>query len=294
MCQDWIKLSNDQLTVEIRHFGAALMGIRENCPPYTEYLWNGDHWAQQAPNLFPYVGRLTQGKYQMNGRDYAMDIHGFAKDALFQLVSADEKKALFLLKDDESTYASFPWHFHFFIEYRLDGRKLNIRYRVENRDEKEMHFGIGGHPGFHVPLEKGLAFEDYYLDFECARDTKEILFSDDCYVQGDPRPYPLQEGRYIPLHHGLFDHDAIALYGSGGQVTLKSDKGQKAVRICYPDLPYLGLWHPPFTASPFLCIEPWTMVASRKDIVEDLPTHPDILHLAARHTYENIWQIECI
>ena len=29
-----------------------------------------------------------------------------------------------------------------------------------------MYFGVGGHPGFAVPLEKGLAFEDYCLQFE--------------------------------------------------------------------------------------------------------------------------------
>ena len=104
----------------------------------------------------------------------------------------------------------------------------------------------------------------------------------------------LQDDRILPLKHGLFDHDAIALKNTLGQVTLKSDKGHRAVRVTYPDMPYLGLWHPPFTESPFLCIEPWTMLASRKGIIEDLATHPDILHLAPGKTYENTWMIECI
>ena len=28
-----------------------------------------------------------------------------------------------------------------------------------------MYFGLGGHPGFNVPLEAGLSFEDYCLEF---------------------------------------------------------------------------------------------------------------------------------
>lgn len=294
MSEKWITLSNDQLTVEIRPFGAALMSIRETDAPGAAYLWHGDHWAQQAPNLFPYVGRLTEGKYRLEGAEYPMDIHGFAKDSPFRPAVITENEAVFCLEDDENTYASYPWHFRFSIGYLLQGRRLTIRYRVENLDEKEMHFGVGGHPGFHVPLEKGLDFTDYYLEFSAPCHPVEMPFSEDCYVEGDPRPYPLQDDRILPLKHGLFDHDAIALKNTLGQVTLKSAKGHRAVRVTYPDMPYLGLWHPPFTESPFLCIEPWTMLASRKGIIEDLATHPDILHLAPGKTYENTWMIECI
>ena len=35
----------------------------------TEYLWNGDpaYWTGRAPNLFPYVGRLTNDRYAYGG-----------------------------------------------------------------------------------------------------------------------------------------------------------------------------------------------------------------------------------
>ena len=41
----------------------------------------------------------------------------------------------------------------------LDGDALHVTYRVENRGEGPMAFGLGGHPGFNVPLAPGLAFD---------------------------------------------------------------------------------------------------------------------------------------
>ena len=45
----------------------------------TEYLWQGDPavWNGQAPNLFPYVARLTDQKYTFEGKEYSMKSHGF-------------------------------------------------------------------------------------------------------------------------------------------------------------------------------------------------------------------------
>ena len=46
-----------------------------------------------------------------------------------------------------------------------------------------MYFALGGHPGINVPLEDGLRFEDYALDFgACA--PQRVEFTPDCFVTG--------------------------------------------------------------------------------------------------------------
>ena len=39
-----------------------------------------------------------------------------------------------------------------------------------------MYFGIGGHPEFNIPMEEGLSFEDYELEFSRACEPQRILF----------------------------------------------------------------------------------------------------------------------
>jgi galactose mutarotase-like enzyme len=118
--------------------------------------------------------------------------------------------------------------------YSLAGSRLNITYMVENRGAGTMYFGIGGHPGFTLPFERGLAIEDYCLEF-CEKGMPiRVGFSDACYRTGEDKPYPLHNGTELPLSHSLFDNDAIVLAGAARSVTLKSCKGTKAVRVEYP------------------------------------------------------------
>ena len=54
-------ISNQFLTVSVSDRGAELMSILGS--DGTEYLWQGDpaYWGDRAPNIFPYVARLTDG-----------------------------------------------------------------------------------------------------------------------------------------------------------------------------------------------------------------------------------------
>ena len=54
-----VEIYNPYLKVKVNTLGGELYSIRDY--GYGEYLWQGDqaYWGQRAPNLFPYVGRLT-------------------------------------------------------------------------------------------------------------------------------------------------------------------------------------------------------------------------------------------
>ena len=46
----------------------------------------------------------------------------------------------------------------------------------------------------------------------------------------------------------------------------------KEICVTYPNMTYLGIWHMPKTDAPYICIEPWSSLPSRKNVVEDLET----------------------
>lgn len=285
-------IKNNYLTVEIQEKGAQLWSIKDNGGQ--EYLWQGDpaYWEDRAPNLFPYIARLTQGKYTLKGETYHMDIHGFAKDTVFETQQPTDSKVVFHIGNTEETYKQYPFSFQFEITYELVDKKLLVTYKVKNEDENVMYFGVGGHPGFQVPMEDGLAFEDYYLEFDTVEEAKRVGFSEDCFVTGDNELFPLEGGKRLPLRHNMFDDDAIVLTDMARGVKLTSDKGNKSIRVTYPDMPYLGLWHWPKTDAPYICIEPWSSLPSRKDIVEDLETQPGLISLKPGCDYLNQFCIE--
>lgn len=287
-------ISNETLTVKIDSLGGELQSITKDG---AEYLWQADpaYWSGKAPNLFPYVGRLTGGKYQAEGKTYEMSIHGFVKNSELAVAEQSQGKIVFQLEADEKTLECYPYHFVYRIVYELEGGVLRTVYEVKNTDKKTIYFGIGAHPGFCVPLEDGLQFEDYCLEFAPENEYDGIIkvgLSDTCFPDGTDAPFvPEEEGR-ITLKHSLFDRDAIVLTHMPKAITLKSDKGNRSVTVSYPDMDYLGLWHKPHSDAPYVCIEPWKSLPSRQDVVEELSTQPGLVRLEAGTQYVNCVSIE--
>lgn len=279
-------LNNEKLCVRVAAEGAQLQSIRG--ADGTEYLWQGDErfWRGRATNLFPYVGRLTDDKYTWRGAEYAMTRHGFARTSVFEAEKVSDARLVLTLAANEATRAVYPFEFKLSLVYELDGDALHVTYRVENRGEGPMAFGLGGHPGFNVPLAPGLAFEDYRLEFSESCEPKQVLLSPKYFISGEEVPYAL-ENNAIKLRHGLFDHDAVILKGAARTVTLKTDKDTHAVEVSYPDMDYVAFWHTPKTEAPFVCVEPWMSLPARQDVVEDLETQPGIRRLAPGEVYEN-------
>lgn len=286
-------LNNEKLCVRVAAEGAQLQSVRG--ADGTEYLWQGDgrFWRGRATNLFPYVGRLTDDKYTWRGAEYSMTRHGFARASVFEAEEVSDTRLVLTLGPSEATRAAYPFEFRFSLIYELDGDALDITYRVENRGEGLMAFGLGGHPGFNVPLAPGLAFEDYRLEFAEPCVPERVLLSPKYFISGETEPYRL-ENNAIELRHNLFDHDAVILKGAAKTVTLKTDKDSHAVEVSYPDMDYVAFWHTPETEAPFVCVEPWMSLPARQDVVEDLESQPGIRRLAPGEVYENRLKIRLL
>ena len=285
-------IENEHLKLTVDTLGAQMMSIRskDGC----EYLWQGDpaFWADRCPVLFPFIGRLEGKKYLCEGKEYPLGIHGFAAGAQFAPDFYGPDTLVMTLAANADTMAVYPYDFVLEITYRLVGSTVEVRNRVRNSGEKTMHFALGGHPGFRVPLEDGERFEDYLLEFSEPCLPERIGFTaDSVLVSGQRTPYPLEDGRRLSLRHDLFDEDAIILRDMAHQVCLRSRSCPRSVTVSYPDMPYLGFWHWPHKPAPYVCIEPWTSLPGRAGITEDLALREDLIHLPAGREWVNTWAI---
>ena len=284
-------IANEYLQVTATDMGAELQSIKGS--DGTEYLWQGDpaYWKRRSPILFPYVARLTGGCYEMDGNRYEMGIHGFASGSRFALIGRNPVRMVWELNSDERTRSAYPRDFSFRVVYALNEKALEITYEVENRDIRPMWFGLGGHPGFRVPLKEGLSFEDYRLTFSSPCHPQRIGFSSDCFLNGKDVLYRLQQNRFIPLKHDLFDDDAIVLKTMVREVSLETDKDPHRVTVRFPQMDYVGFWHRPKTDAPFVCIEPWCSLPSAQDQITVFEKKPDLFRLESGSIYRNCWEI---
>ena len=286
------KIKNEFLTVIVSDRGAELQSVKGS--DGTEYLWQGNQeiWGDRAPNIFPYVARMTDGKYTVYGNEYRMKIHGFVMYATLQMERQSEDSLTFCLESNEATREQYPFDFTYRITYILKEHTLKIVTGVENRSDRRMYFGTGGHPGFNVPLEDGFAFSDYYLEFDQPSKPTRVGFTEACFLNGRDEPYALENNRRIPLRHDLFDEDAIVLKNTARSVRLVCDGGRHSVTVSWPEHGYIGFWHMPRMEAPYVCIEPWSSLPSRDGVVENLAQQSDLIGLDAGKTYENTWTIE--
>ena len=207
------------------------------------------------------------------------------------MIKQTENSLTFRLTDSDETYAQYPFHFELLLTYTLDEASVITTFHVTNKDEKELIFALGGHPGFNLPLADGETFEDYSLSFSEKCEPKQLCMSETCYFLGETKPFKVRCGKSFKLSHDLFDNDAIFLTDMAGEVTLKGGVSKRFVKVTYPGMKYVGFWHKPRTEAPYVCIEPWMSVPADDGKVDDLETKRDMLRLASGAEYEQSFTI---
>ena len=251
-------LENDKLCVQVRSYGAELRSIKERADE-TEYLWDGNPqwWKYSSPVLFPIVGKLQDGKYRVNGTEYELPGHGFGRISEYQLVERRQDYIEFALKWSEDTLVSYPWKFQLNVAYALKDNTVEVIWKVQNLDDREMVYSIGAHTAFRCPLVQGEEFSDCYLTFNQQEDNINMpLNSKGQFLkeQGEAR----LQGEQLALNYGMFAGDALAYKGlKSDVVTICSHKSDKKVSMEAKDFPFWGFWTPAQGGAPFLCLEPW-------------------------------------
>ena len=250
-------IENEHLSVVIDHFGAELKSIKSKTDG-TEYLWNADarYWKRSAPVLFPFVGSVKDKCYMYEGQKYPMGQHGFARDNMFSLLSAEDNEAWFFLEDNEETRKVYPFSFRLEIGYRIDASSITVFWRVKNPMKTELYYSIGGHPAFMCPVNGKGVQSDYSLVFDVGGKLVYSRLSENGLVESKGHQL-LLSGNRLKISEHLFDDDALIFEGSQAhRIGLVDPDGRNVVTVSF-DAPLFGLWSPTKKNAPFVCIEPW-------------------------------------
>ncbi len=252
------KIQNEELSVEVSTLGAELYSINHQG---TEYLWPGnpETWNGRAPILFPIIGPLLNGSYQLDGKSYQMGQHGFARHSEWQLIQSETDFLLFSLKENEQIQKLYPFAFYLEAGYRIVNNKLECSYRVNNQSAIDMPFAIGSHTAFRVPIDPSLNFSDYELEFEKQEDTVRYLQISGGPLSGETVAFRTQN-RKLPLEHSFFANSSIVFKELASErITIQSpkDKENRKASISFAGFPYCTLWTYFHRSEPYLCIEPW-------------------------------------
>ena len=279
-------LENETLKLSVNSLGAEMYAL-EHKPDGAQLLWNGDKavWPRRAPSLFPYAGKIKDGKVRIEGAEYPAPQHGFARDLEHTLAGQTADSLTFELAASDQTRQFFPYDFVLRTTYRLAGNTLHHTLEVVNRDGRPMQFGIGYHPGFVLPFDEKHTTTDYEFRFDSPQSPLVINCQPGGFVNGEY--YRLMENKdTIPLTDELFDNDSICMSGLTSRTIdlVEKDTGRK-ISFNIEGYPYVLIWSMPTRPLHFVCVEPWRSLPDRVDATGDWADKTPAARLAPGESY---------
>lgn len=248
-----IELKNGNTAAKIKDKGAELVSFSIDG---RELMWCGDekYWGKTSPFLFPMIGNLRNGKTIIDGKEYSITKHGFARDNVFTAEKLSDNKAVFTFSSSEETKKSFPFDFKVQLSYTLSENKLVIDYSVTNESDNDMPYCIGAHPAFACS-----DISDYVLVFEQDETVNSPVMNLETRMWGDNnRIKRLKGSNRFKLSYPLFDNDCVYFDTiKSKSCSLVSEKDGSGVKVSWTGFETLGVWTPDHKNAPFICIEPW-------------------------------------
>ena len=278
-------LKNDKLTITVADHGAELKSMTG--ADGTEYLFDGNPkwWKYTSPVLFPIVGKLVNGKYRAEGKEFDLPGHGFARTSDFECVREDNNEIVFRLNWSDETLKVYPYKFSLEISYILKDNTVDVFWLVKNLDDKPIYFSIGAHPALKCPIVEGENFDDCYLSFNKAEKSARILLLPSGPLSRDR--VPTLDGTTLNLNYDLFKGDALVFDDlKSDKITICSKKSSKKITVQAKGFPYWGIWTPDKGGAPFLCIEPWHGHADFADFTGDITQKDGINKLDVGQSFD--------
>jgi aldose 1-epimerase len=237
-------------------------------PKDPEADWKAHPFRSGIPILFPWPGRIADGRFSYGGREVKFPIndathncaiHGLTYNRAFKVTRKGPYFVAARLdsRTDAELSALWPWPFVLDLDYEV-GNGLRLHAAVENVGTSALPFGIGAHPYFHAPL-----------DSRGTRAAMQVQGDIDRHWQLDARLLPTAQVLEAPA--GRFDVRSPVTLDSDNlddAYTLAATRGERAARLIDPQLKmavelraapifrHLVLFAPP--AHDVVALEPYT------------------------------------
>ena len=278
MDQHLVAIASEGLTAQVNPLGAELWSLKD--AQGRELMTDADPrwWTGHAPLLFPFVGRSRNDRYRLNGLDFAMPQHGFARRMVFTQVEAERDAASFRLEANGATRAVYPFDFRLDMCFVVAAETLMMTATVTNQGEADMPFSFGYHPAFAWPLPFGGAAQQHRIMFEKdeAAPIRKVGAEPGLIARGRT-PSPV-DGRILTPNPAMFEGDALIWDRLESRSLTWGAPGNRGLKIDFPDTPWLGLWQKP--GARYLCVEPWAGMADLVGFDGDVWDKQGVMRLA--------------
>lgn len=242
-----------------------------------EMMWQaGPLWPRHAPVLFPIVGRLKDDALMYGGQNFHLTQHGFARDRVFAWAEREADHCCLVLVDDTDTRGIYPFAFRLELEFRIADGALIVTYRTTNTGEGTLPVSQGAHPAFRWPLADGVPKEAHRLTFE-ANETAPMPRVSGGLLGPATHPSPIHD-RLLELNEALFADDALILPAPASRWLRYTAPGALGLEMRWNGFPSFGIWMRP--GANFLCLEPWSGMASPADWTGSFEGKPGLTLLA--------------
>lgn len=240
-------IQSQELIVKISEQGAELQSVLHHGK---ERLWQNEsgEWNGKAPLLFPVCGHCG---LTVDGKQYPLPAHGFAKKSLFTLLESGEDYAIFLLSASDETRKVYPFEFDFVVTYRVQGSTMTVVYDVKNKGDEPLYFACGSHESFVLEKELGA----HKLVFEKDEKLIHLYHDEGGYLTG--KVEDLGEGKELILPEQIISYGETLILEklNSRKVALCQTDGKAVTEITFEGFSNLLLWRP--GKAKMICIEPW-------------------------------------
>ncbi|MBV6623433.1 MAG: aldose epimerase [Rivularia sp. (in: Bacteria)] len=193
------------------------------------------------PILFPICGNLPDDTYTINGKQFTLKQHGFARNLPWQVgeeVTVDNVSLKLMLSSNEETSSVYPFDFQVSFTYQLHGNTLTILQEFKNQSSEAMPFSVGFHPYF-------LTHDKSQLEFD--------IPSQEFQKKGSQEVHPF---------NGSFDFSQdeidIAFTKLSAKSTSVTDKSRNLKLTLEYDDNFSTLVFWTVKGKDFYCLEPWS------------------------------------
>lgn len=278
-------ISSNGYSAVINSLGGELCSFKDR--EGNEFIWTAeDVWKRHAPLLFPFVCNTASKKYTVDGKEYSLSNHGFARDTEFCEVSKSDNSVELKICSDEETKKKYPYDFEFTAKYTLTDNKLTVSLTALNTDNKDMPFFVGGHPGFLCPFpcDKESCFEDYEVVYEKNETVIQELKNKNVTV--------IENSNRVPVTRELFKNDVFLKdKPASSEISLVSTKSGRAVTVSYDNSGCIAVWSPYDDRGAFVCLEPWASTPVYCCNTEELTEMPHAKHIAPNEKFTFSFEI---
>ena len=284
------QLENDGYTATVTDTGAELISLK--APDGEQYMWSGDaaYWTGRAPILFPIVGRMKDGGYRFDGRQYKIPKHGLVRRRQWVLTAQTGDSVTLSTKADKDTLVQYPFDYELSARFQLQGANFSVSYTVSNHGDSEMLFSLGSHPAFALPLAAGEGLDQWLVEFS-ENETLDRQILDGGLIGHNPVRNFLDNSRNIPLSDSLFNDDSLIFFGVRSQrLDIVHATSGRRLSVHTGGAPDIGIWAKP--CAPYVCLEPWYGYDDPVDASGDFRDKPGLLSLAAGEQFETAIRIE--